>query len=383
MKETLVRFIQGHQKLHRTSRSVIRHVRKICNLKNYQLVYAYHLRSGWASLPSGITFYPTYKCNLRCKMCPIWGGSVYPAEKYFEEMSLTQIRDCIDDVVSFKPSFYLTGGEPFLRKDIVEIITHIKQKGLQCAINTNGTLITKSIARALVELAVDKIIFSIDGTNGINDEIRGLKGGYKKAINALEMIKHEKGQNKKPITSINFVVSTLNYQNMKDMVDVAAKLGVSIQFQLISFLDDEKIQQSKEQFKELFPTFDGKVIDGFKNELHSFDVDLLWEEISKTKQLAAKLNVNSTFFPDLNKDALKKYFDDLNFVRTQRCTAPWKTVRILPNGDVSPCLRLSMGNVTEQRFMNIWNNAAYKHFRVTLKKYGFFPICVRCCRLWE
>jgi MoaA/NifB/PqqE/SkfB family radical SAM enzyme len=159
-------------------------------------------------------------------MCPFSVRSVVN-QVIEKELTFSEIKRIIDEISGFKPfepSFTITGGEPFLRNDILEIMKYIELKGLRYSFITNGSLITKKIADKIVELNPVGITFSIDGPEEIHDEIRGVNGTFKKAIRALTMIRSQKNI---PIT-INCVISAINLPYLEDMVYLAKDLGVNL-----------------------------------------------------------------------------------------------------------------------------------------------------------
>ena len=71
------------------------------------------------------------------------------------------------------PSFYLSGGEPFIRKDTVDIIEYISGKGMSVIMNDNGTLLTEEKLKRIARIKNLTINFSIDGPREVHDTIRG------------------------------------------------------------------------------------------------------------------------------------------------------------------------------------------------------------------
>jgi len=92
------------------------------------------------------------------------------------------------------------------------------------------------------------------------------------------------------------------------------------------------------------------------------------------------------FIPDLRPDQVAGYYSGtapMNGCST--CIVPWMRADILPNGDVYPCIDYPdhiVGNVHETPLMELWNGPRYVRFRRELRK-GLFPICGRCCALYQ
>ncbi len=141
--------------------------------------------------PYKITFAITYRCNSRCKTCNIW------QKQPGDELSTDEIRKIFSKI---SPSWVnLTGGEPFLRKDLYDIAKHIRSRRSVFLLNltTNalcGDLVVKE-ARRLASLRFPKLIIvvSLDGTKEIHDNIRGTPGAWEKAIRVYKGLKAIKG----------------------------------------------------------------------------------------------------------------------------------------------------------------------------------------------
>jgi len=119
----------------------------------------------------------TNRCNYRCSYC-------YAAyyKRSSDELNLNQVKSVIDELYKaglFRLNF--VGGEPLLRKDIGEIITYARNKKIQCAMTTNGSLVPKRINELK---GLNTVCFSVDGRPENNDFNRG-RGTYEKALAGL------------------------------------------------------------------------------------------------------------------------------------------------------------------------------------------------------
>lgn len=145
--------------------------------------------------PYKLTFALTYECNLKCKICQIW------RKKPKKELTLQEI-----DRFFRKNNYFnwvdLTGGEIFLRKDLVPIATSIVKncKNLYLLhFPTNGFLTEKILAdtKKILELFPHRMIVtvSLDGPEELHDELRGVNGGWKKVIETFQQLKRLKKKN--------------------------------------------------------------------------------------------------------------------------------------------------------------------------------------------
>lgn len=125
----------------------------------------------------------TKACNLRCKHCYAT-ATPHAAEG---ELSTEEGKAFIDDVAKFKaPVILFSGGEPFMRKDLIELIEYADSVGLRPVISTNGTMITEERAKAAKKAGVKYVGVSLDGLQTVNDEFRGVAGAFEKAISGMK-----------------------------------------------------------------------------------------------------------------------------------------------------------------------------------------------------
>jgi MoaA/NifB/PqqE/SkfB family radical SAM enzyme len=315
-------------------------------------------------------------------MCPF---SVRPGVNQVikkKELTFSEIKRIIDEVSGFKPlkpSFSITGGEPFLRNDILEIMKYIEFEGLRYSFITNGSLITKKIADKIVELNPAGIMFSIDGPEDIHDEIRGVNGTFKKAIRALTMIRSLKKNI--PIT-INCVISAINLPYLEDMVYLAKDLCVNLQYQHMMFTEDKIWNKHKKIMKKYFYMDIERPFEP-TSDLHNLDMGILARTVKKINRDKDKAGISVSFLPDLTLEEIPRYYTDDAYAHSDKCLYPWIEARIKPYGDVYPCMGIDfcVGNLRESSLKEIFNNDKMRHFRRVLKKERLFPICARCCKI--
>jgi len=133
-----------------------------------------------------IIFDVTNRCNLRCKHCYNDSGTKRDDELTFEEIK--KMVDTFADIGVL--NMVLSGGEPLLHPHIFDIIEYIRSKPMSCIIFTNGTLITKEVAKRFKELSILSVAISIDGaTPETNDSFRGIPKSFEKTAKAIEILK--------------------------------------------------------------------------------------------------------------------------------------------------------------------------------------------------
>jgi len=124
----------------------------------------------------------TKRCNLKCVHC--YAQAVDPEGT--DQISTEQAKTMIDDLAAFgAPVMLFSGGEPLVRKDLVELAKHATGKGMRAVISTNGTLITKEKARELKEVGLSYVGISLDGGEEIHDKFRKVPGSFRKALEGV------------------------------------------------------------------------------------------------------------------------------------------------------------------------------------------------------
>jgi MoaA/NifB/PqqE/SkfB family radical SAM enzyme len=183
----------------------------------------YHL--GWPRmLPFSIVVSVSYRCNSKCKTCDVW-------RKPNDDMSIEEWRKVFAKL-GHSP-FYLTftGGEPFLRADLHEMViagAELCRPG-GITIPTNG-LLTKRILDRVDQICAAAphsqigINLSLDGIGEEHDEIRQVPGNWERAMTTWEGLKALQGQHKNLLLSVHTVVSKFNTGRIRDIVEGLAFL---------------------------------------------------------------------------------------------------------------------------------------------------------------
>jgi radical SAM protein with 4Fe4S-binding SPASM domain len=341
------------------------------------------------SAPRMLTFMMTYRCNLRCTMCWQWGEAglfhELSREHELQQLDLPTLRAVVDDVAGDGAGVFLWGGEPFLHRDLMAFVEHVKSKGLYCSINTNGTYLPREAAR-LVELGVDAIMVSVDGPPAIHDRIRGMDGSFQRIADGVKAVREaRKGAAGPPEIIVNTTISPGNQTELLSTYETVEAMGADRMILSQLWFTTEQIGRANEAyFREKFNAHAGSWR-GFVMDVSTLDPGAIAAQMREMalRRSAMKLQ----FLPDLHPGQVADYYarPQEAFGRS-RCFVPWLETEILPNGDVTPCSDrpdLIVGNVRKDRFLDIWNNDSYRTFRRAMREDGLFPYCSRCCGLWS
>jgi radical SAM protein with 4Fe4S-binding SPASM domain len=163
----------------------------------------------------------TERCNLKCAHCYIAHD---PKKK---EMSSEQIFRVLDEITDAGCLWFLiTGGEPLMRDDFLDIYTYTKKKGLIVTLFTNGTLITPEIADCLKEYTPLMIEITIYGnTKETHEKVTGVPGSFKRCQEGIDLLLEREIPLK-----LKTMVMTLNKDELCDMKEYAEELGVEFRF---------------------------------------------------------------------------------------------------------------------------------------------------------
>lgn len=122
------------------------------------------------------------RCNLRCVHCYSQSRNI----EYKNELTTAEAKGLLEDLSQFgAPVILFSGGEPLLRRDLLELIAYAKKQGLRAVISTNGTLITKEKAVEFKDLGLSYVGISMDGLKETHDKFRGVQGAFDMALKGI------------------------------------------------------------------------------------------------------------------------------------------------------------------------------------------------------
>lgn len=169
----------------------------------------------------------TDQCNLKCIHCYMEGISCTSTE-----LTTNQWKGILDDITEAGcMNLLITGGEPLLRKDFIEIYSYAKTRGLLITIFTNGTLINDQILAVFDKLPPLSVEISLYGaTAETYDKVTGVKGSFEKCIRGIKDLLARRIK-----VQIKTVLMTLNLKEFEKMEAMARKLGVKFRFDAAIF----------------------------------------------------------------------------------------------------------------------------------------------------
>lgn len=306
------------------------------------------------------------KCMHRCKTCGYW--RIYKNFKDYG-MEKEEIFKICDDLISFGiKRFRFVDTEPLLRKDLPEIIKYLKDKNAHVQIVTTGMNLNEGLAEKLISSGLDVIRFSIDGYNGLDDFIRGVKGAYERSIKGIRILKKLRGGNKKPKIYVMTVVSKLNVKELDKI-----KQGI---LRDTEGIDGHYFGPILEIRKEIFEKtkWKGKKVASENLIPYEKSYSLGYGEFKKL------IEINKGKGTSFLMGRIVKLVDGIFYTRRKKCPS-FHQVHVDIEGNLIPCSFLpgiKLGNLKEKSIKELWRKGKHLEFINHLRKKGF-PVCFELC----
>jgi len=209
--------------------------------------FKYYLTKGKVYPPYYVLWDCSRNCNLNCVHC---GAS---KEKYEKELTTAEIKDLIDELAKIKVGFFAaTGGEPLLRRDLLEVMDYASKRGIKTGFATNGYFIDEKKAEEIKKVGISSIQISLDGSEKTHNQIRGNPQSFQKAIRAIKLLQKQKIK----IVSVATTVTPINFEEIPNLKKILLNLKVKLWriciIMPIGRADKEKLLLSPIQLKKLF-----------------------------------------------------------------------------------------------------------------------------------
>jgi MoaA/NifB/PqqE/SkfB family radical SAM enzyme len=333
-------------------------------------------------LPMGAVYEATMRCNLHCEFCYV-GDFLNLEGEWRQELTLDALREAFPEKDGLQIS--LTGGEIFMRKDILSVLDLFREKGYACGyLTTNGTIITEERAEALADLAakgfLKHISVSVDGPKDLHDAARGLKGTFERTTQGLKRLQDAARRKGAPLrVSINTTVAHESLEALEQMVDVAEELGVdAIGLNHLMFSTPEEVAETV----KILEAPDPSVIATFITPDPGLDVARVRSQVNALAEKCRARNILFDFRPKVHTPLMDSYYTPGTKL-DGRCLYPFLHARVSFSGKVyfCPFIRVEVGDLTKNTLEEVWNGEQYVKMRKQLLEHGIFPVCRRCCKV--
>jgi len=332
--------------------------------------------------PHGIVYESTMRCNLHCEFCYV-GDLLNIEGEWRQEMSLDTIRRAFPQRDGLQVN--LTGGEIFMRKDIMEVLDLFAQKQYVCGyLTTNGTIIDEERAEALADLALrgflKHISVSIDGPGDLHDAARGVQGTFERTAAGLRRLQDAARRKAAPLrVSINTTVAAESLASLHAMVDVAEQLGVdAIGLNHLMFATPEEAEQTA----KILGAPDASVIATFVTPDPGLDAAVVAAQVAALQEKCRDKGVRFDFRPKVWPSIIENYYRP-GTPLLGRCLYPFLHARVGFSGKVyfCPFIRIEVGDLNTSSVEEVWNSPRYVELRKLLLERQLFPVCRRCCKV--
>ena len=325
---------------------------------------------------------PTNICNLDCRTCirNVW-------DEPLGHISAATFASILSGLSAFSPTplvFFGGFGEPLAHPKIVDMVAAAKQAGAAVEMITNGILLHESVARALIEVGLDRLWVSLDGATPASYTDVRLGAELPRVLDNLTVLQRLRGRKDTPRLGIAFVAMKRNIHELPRVIRLGANLGAD-QFSISNVLPHtlemraETLYQVSQYEHEPMPSTWSPLI-----SLPRLDVNQLTQasllEVLKENHL---LNIA--------RQSLDWGANRCPFIEKGSLSIRW-------DGWVSPCLSLlhsnqnylentlrkseayHVANINQHSLVEIWNQPAYVALRQRLLAFDFSPcsICNSC-----
>src|SRR5687767_13557605 len=259
-------------------------------------------------LAMGAVYEATMRCNLHCECCYV-GDFLNLEGEWRQELTLEALGKAFPQQDGLQIS--LTGGEIFMRKDIMSVLDLFREKGYACGyLTTNGTIITEERAEALADLAargfLKHISVSVDGPKDLHDAARGLKGTFERTTEGLRRLQAAARRKGAPLrVSINTTVAHESLDALDQMVDVAEELGVdAIGLNHLMFSTPEEVAETVKMIGGTDPS----VIATFVTTDPGLDVAMVRRKVEALAAKCRERNVLFDYRPKVHSQLMDSYY---------------------------------------------------------------------------
>ncbi|MGQ0656505.1 MAG: radical SAM/SPASM domain-containing protein [Chromatiales bacterium] len=263
------------------------------------------------SRPYIFVFEITNVCNLKCPFCLT--GKGISGGRDVRHMTFEEARNIIDAVADY--TYFLqvyTWGEPLLNKDLVRIVEYAKQKNIYVMLSTNATAMTPAYNQRLIDSGIDYVMVAIDGGSDDTYKKYRVGGNFTRVLeNVRNLLEQKRVRNlEHPFVEWQFIVFRHNEHEAKTTEEMAYRIGINKFTPLPAYVEDPEWAATDPEYRTQFTN------------------------------------------PERLKD----------------CDRPWSHLNVRADGGVASCCysffkKDDLGDLTKDRFAEIWNNAKFQQSR--------------------
>jgi len=281
------------------------------------------------SVPLSTILELTYDCNLDCLHC-------YQTPKKGRELTYEEVKSVLDQLAGLGCLYVsFSGGEPLVRRDFFKLAQYARKKNFALRLMSNGTLITRQVARRLARLGFECVDLSIYGANpATHDRFAGIPGSFRKMMDGIENLRASRVS-----VRLKMTVNRFNVRQLARIRTMARRLGAD--FQAEPYITPRN-----------------------NSDLTPLEYRIAPEDAGHVAAHFVKAN--------------KKYFCEGQRIGLV-CNAARSVMAISPTGEVYPCegMQISAGNIRKKALVDIWQKSPVLN-RIRALKEEHFLECYRC-----
>lgn len=308
--------------------------------------------------PVHVVWEITLACDLKCQHCGSRAGRRRP-----DELTTAECLDLVAQLARLGTrEVTLIGGEAYLRRDWVEIVRAVRAHGMDCAMQTGALHLNEERIRQAAEAGIQAIGVSVDGLEELHDRLRGVKGSFAAAFEALRLLR-EHGV----ASSVNTQITSQVLPELRELCELFIESGAkNWQVQLTVAMgraaDNPELLLQPYQLLELMPLL----------------AELFWTGVERGMLLQPGNNVGY-FGP--YESVWRGGGDDR--VHWSSCNAGENTMGIEADGTIKGCPSLPTvgyagGNVRDLTLEDIWRNTPELNFNLTRAGEELWGYCQGC-----
>ncbi|MFP4170792.1 MAG: radical SAM protein [Methanomassiliicoccales archaeon] len=306
--------------------------------------------------PFQVVWDVTYACNLRCKHCYASAGDIHE-----DELSTEEALALVDEMGRMGiPVLAFSGGEPLVRKDIMQLAGRAAEHGMYVSMATNGTLITEEKAREMKEAGVEYLQISLDGASAeSHDDFRGIPGAFDRTVQGIRNAVKEGF-----FVNIATTATKANLEEIPSIIDLADELGVDW-FMAYNFIPTGRGTEILDT--DLNPEERERMLSILLEKRKEVDCEVLTTAPQFARVALQSCSIGGTMLVPThfyNQEVDESLYSLTEFVGG--CGAGRFYIAIRANGDVDPCVFFpyTVGNVRQDRLEEIWKrNEVFEELR--------------------
>jgi radical SAM protein with 4Fe4S-binding SPASM domain len=280
--------------------------------------------------PWSVVWEITFACNMRCLHCGTSAGKKRP-----DELNTHEALHLIDELADLgADNITLSGGEPLLREDWLDLARHMKQRGITPLMVTNGLAVTEQVVEDMASVPFGDVGVSFDGTKKTHNYIRQRDDSYDGALQALTLLARKNAHLSCAVTQ----VSNINLNELDAIRQILVDAGCKLwRIQLCTSTGRMKDNRELVLSLDNYPKLIAKMIEFQK----------------KSDEIRIDVGENIGYYGQAGTELWEKF----PYVG---CYAGTRILGIESNGNIKGCLSMPEefveGNIRDKSLTEIWNN---------------------------